>query len=80
MCIFESCYDESKSIIVCSPAVSVVSQGHEVGSGDDEPVTAHTQRLRVTRDVGLQREELGDINILSIYATFHSVVSTLIIK
>ena len=53
--VLESRDDEVESVVCWPPAVSVVSQGHEVGPGDDEPVTAHTQRLRVTRDVGLQR-------------------------
>ena len=39
----------------------MIPQGHEVGPGDDEPVTAHAQRLRVTRDVRLE-EDLGDNN------------------
>ena len=65
LCILDSRGDEVESVVGGPPAVSVVSQSHEVRPGDDEPVTAHAQRLRVTRNVGLQREELDDINTLS---------------
>ena len=64
-CILESRDDEVESVVGGPPAVCVVSQSHEVRPGDDEPVTAHAQRLRVTRNVGLKREELDDINTLS---------------
>ena len=55
LCVLESRDDEVESVVDGPPAVGVVSQGHEVGPGDDEPVTAHAQRLRVTRNVGLVR-------------------------
>ena len=53
--VLESRNDEVESVVGGPPAVGVVPQGHEVGPGDDEPVTAHAQRLRVTRDVSLER-------------------------
>ena len=52
--VLESRNDEVESVVGGPPAVGVVPQGHEVGPGDDEPVTAHAQRLRVTRDVSLE--------------------------
>ena len=52
--VLESRDDKVESIVGRSPAVGVVPQGDEVGPGDDEPVTAHTQRLGVTRDVSLK--------------------------
>ena len=52
--VLESRDDEVESIVGRSPAVGVVPQGDEVGPGDDEPVTAHTQWLGVTRDVSLK--------------------------
>ena len=53
--VLESRDDEVESVVGGPPAVGVVPQRHEVGPGDDEPVTAHAQRLRVTRDVSLER-------------------------
>ena len=53
--VLESRDDEVESVVGGPPAVGVIPQGHEVGPGDDEPVTAHAQRLRVTRDVRLER-------------------------
>ena len=55
LCVLESRDDEVEPVVGGAPAVGVVPQGHEVGPGDDEPVTAHAQRLRVARDVSLER-------------------------
>ena len=54
LCIFESSDDECEAIIWRSPAVSMISQGDKVGSGDDETVASNWTRIWVTRDVSLK--------------------------
>ena len=54
LCILESRDDEVESVVGGPPAVCVVSQGHEVGPGDDEAIAAHRAGLGVTQDVSLQ--------------------------
>ena len=53
-CVFESRDDQCEAVVGGAPAVGVVAQRHEVGPRDDEPVAAHSPRLRVARDVSLK--------------------------
>ena len=62
--VLESRDNESEAVVLGAPAVCLVSQGDEVGPGDDEPLGPHRAGLGVTGDVGLEHK-LGYYLLLS---------------
>ena len=64
--VLESCDDEGEAVVLSTPAVCLISERHEVGPRDDEPIAAHRAGLRVTGDVSLQAISISlDISLRS---------------